>query len=46
MRSIRKDPDELEAEIVQDSRLRTIAMGKFMEQPKEDVIARNTNDAG
>lgn len=45
MRSIRKDPDELKAEIVQDSRLGTTAIGKFMEQPIEDVAARNIDHA-
>ena len=46
MRSIRKDPDELKAEIVQDNRRGTTAIEKFMEQPIEDVVARNINDAG
>lgn len=32
MRSIWKDPDELKAEIVQDSRLGTTAIVEFMEQ--------------
>lgn len=46
MRSIWKDTDELKAEIVQDSRLGTTAIVKFMEQSIEDVIAPNTKQAG